>query len=192
MNIFLLLLTSLFLITEVSGDLAANFPNKVYLTKNGSNYQLQLTGAATRKKFFINIYNVASYLEEGAAKGNLLSEIMKDENAKQLIVKWTYNADLGRVRNGYLDSFKSALSEKEYEELKDDIAKYLSFFRKDIRKGDEHILRWLPGGYVESIINGKIAGSITNLNFAKALWSIWFSGDSAANGGSLLTLGSKG
>lgn len=188
MNIFLALLTSLLFFSEIHADISTIFPNKVSFTKNGTNYQLQLTGAATRKKFFIKIYNVASYLDEEAAKGNILSEIMKDENAKQLIVKWTYNADLGRVRNGYLDSFKSALSEKEYKELESDITKYLSFFRKDIKKGDEHIFRWLPGGYVESTINGKVAGSITNIHFAKALWDIWFSGDSAANGGSLLTL----
>ncbi|KAF3362910.1 Uncharacterized protein PHSC3_000444 [Chlamydiales bacterium STE3] len=164
------------------------FPPSVTFIQNATTFDLKLTGIAHRKKFFINIYSVASYLDSRAGSENLLQEIMKDENAKQLIVKWTHDADKKRVVNGYQDSFRQELSQVEYSELQSEIAHYLSFAR-DVKKGDEYIIRWLPGGYIEAIINGQFIGSISNARFAKALWGLWFNHEKPAPQNSLLSAG---
>ena len=65
---------------------------------------------------------------------------------------------------------------------------FIGFFNQDVQKGDEQILRWIPGGYVEVLINGKAAGNITNHDFAKALWSIWFGQNSVVDRNSLVSM----
>ncbi len=166
------------------------FPKDVSFEHDGKQFHLQATGVATRKKFFVKIYSVAHYLQDGAQKsgGDILQIIMQDDNAKQLTLKWVRNIEAEKVKEGYHDSFKGALSELEFTQLQNEINQYLLFFNTNIQKGDEHILRWLPGGYVEVLINGNQVGNITNKDFAKALWSIWFGAKSVVDRNNLISL----
>ncbi|MGK5595482.1 MAG: chalcone isomerase family protein [Parachlamydiaceae bacterium] len=165
-----------------------SFPLNVAITKDNQTFHMQLTGVAKRKKLFIHIYNVASYLDVRADKNLLLEEIMNDRNAKQLVVKWVHDAGRKRIIKGYNESFLSDLSKNEYLELSNSIAQYLSFIT-DVRAGDEHIVRWLPGGMIETYINGEFIGTILDEKFAKALWGLWFNHEKTATQNSLLTLG---
>lgn len=172
-----------------SSATGVTFPKHVSISHDGQNFELDITGVATRKKFFVKVYSVASYLQsEAMEKGDILQQIMSDDWAKQLTMKWVYNADVKRIREGYLESFQNALSPQEFQQLQGNINEYLSFINQDIQKGDEHVLRWLPGGFIEVIINDQPAGSITSQNFAHALWSLWFGEKSFVNRKSLLSL----
>lgn len=166
------------------------FPSEVSFDHAGKEFHLQLTGVATRRKLIIKVYSVAHYLQADAAKNksDILQAIMQDDNAKQLTIKWVRSATVDQVQNGYQESFQKAVSASEYDQLKNDINKFTSLFTQAAQKGDEYILRWLPGGYVEVLINGKEAGSITNKEFAKGLWSIWFGSDSVVNRDRLISL----
>ena len=72
--------------------------------------------------------------------------------------------------------------------MQNQIETFVHFFNQPVQKGDEHILRWLPGGYVEVIINGNQVGSVTGQDFAKALWSIWFGSRSVVDRNALVSL----
>lgn len=172
-----------------SSATGVTFPKQVSFSHDGKNYDLDITGVATRKKFFVKVYSVASYLQnEAIGKGDILQEIMSDAWAKQLTLKWVHDGDLKRVRDGYLESFKNALADQQFQELQSEINQYLSFFTQDVRKGDVHTLRWLPGGNIEILINDQSVGSIANEKFAHALWSLWFGSKSFVNRKSLLSL----
>lgn len=172
-----------------SSETGATFPKQVSFNHDGKNYDLDITGVATRKKFFVKVYSVASYLQnEAVSKGDTLREIMSDAWAKQLTLKWVHDGDLKRVRDGYLESFKNALGDQQFQELQPEINQYLSFFAQDVQKGDVHTLRWLPGGFIEILINDQSVGNITNEKFAHALWSLWFGSKSFVNRKSLLSL----
>lgn len=163
------------------------FPSTVSFQHEGKTYNLQATGVATRKKLIINVYSVAHYLQEGAEPlSDKLEEIMSDKNAKQLTLKWLRNVDAKRVQDGYRESFQKAGI--DYSHLESDINQYIQFFSQDVQKGDEHVLRWLPEGYVEVLINGSTAGSITDTAFARALWRIWFGQNSVVNRNNLISL----
>lgn len=164
------------------------FPSTIAVAKDDQIFHLKLTGIAKRKKLFIHIYNVASYLDVRAGEEKLLEEIMNDRNAKQLVVKWTHDASRKRIIKGYQESFLSDLSKDEYAALSHSIAHYLSLI-SDVNKGDEHVIRWLPGGIIEAYINGELIGAIFDEKFAKALWGIWFNHEKPAAQNSLLALG---
>lgn len=161
--------------------LTTDFPKEISFSHDNHEYHLSLTGVALRKKLIVKVYNVASYLQSDAPKGDILNEIMQDSFAKQLTLKWVHDVDKNRVVNGYRESFENALSTTEKSQLQSEINQYLSFFQNDVKKGDVHVLRWLPGGYVEVLVNDQKVGSVTNPNFAKGLWSIWFGPKSVVN-----------
>jgi hypothetical protein len=58
--------------------------------------------------------------------------------------------------------------------LQRDINQSLEFFNQGVQKGEEHVLRWIPGGTLEVYINGKKVGTIQNEAFVKSLWDLWF------------------
>lgn len=166
------------------------FPSEVSFKSNGKDYKLQATGVSTRRKFFVKVYSVASYLQDAAqAKGgDKFEQIMQPDKAKQLTLKWVHEASVGKIQEGYHESFRSALPEDQYAQQKNDIEKYISFFNVDVKVGDEQVIRWLPGGVVEVLFNGKSAGTLTNPEFAKTLWSIWFGPNSVVKRDELVSL----
>lgn len=185
---FLALCLSLFSSNAFAEDIkdsttGVSFPRQVTFTAEGKEYQLDATGVATRKKLIISVYSIASYIEGGIAglTGDKFEAILNSDKAKQLTMKWVHDASKDKVSNGYQDSFKTVFSEADYSKLQKEINDYIQLFSKDVQKGDEHIIRWLPNGYVEVIINGQKAGSLVNKDFAKGLWSIWFGAHSVVD-----------
>lgn len=154
----------------------ATFPAEVNFEQNGKKYHLALTGTATRKKFFVKVYGVASYLQDGGAPaaGDKYSEFFNDAKAKQLTIKWVHEAPADKVRDQYVESFKTNVSPEDLNRLQPEINTWLSFFNRDIQKGDEQVIRWIPGGIIEFSVNGQKVGSINNEAFARGLWSLWF------------------
>ncbi|MBA3815395.1 MAG: chalcone isomerase family protein [Parachlamydiaceae bacterium] len=171
-----LTLLSAFAIAEVrEGVIDEFFPSEVTFEYEGKPLRLQMTGESIRKKFFVNVYSVAHYLQEGPFDSGVskFQAILNDDKAKQLTFKWLRTVEVAKVRDGYDESFKKILSQSEYAQLKNEITQFLSYYNVEVRKGDEHILRWLPRGNIEVIIKGNQVGNIINPAFAKALWSIW-------------------
>jgi len=167
----------------------AVFPPTVTFEDNGKTYNLQATGVSTRKKFFVKVYSIASYLQEGAHKngGDIIREILQDDNAKQLTLKWVRNAPVDKVKEGYVESFREVLG-SDYPKMQGQVDQFIQLFNNEIKKDDEHVLRWMPGGLIEVFINGHQVGSFTNKDFAKALWSIWFGQKSVVNRDALVSL----
>ncbi len=165
------------------------FPKQISFEHDGKQFNLNATGVATRKKFFVKVYSVASYLQNVAeqAGSDKFQAFMQDDNAKQLTIIWVHDASAPQIQNGYRESFSKVLSESQYNQLQNEIEKFLRFFNRDAQKGNEHMLRWLPGGYVEVLINGKKVGSMTNPAFAQALWSIWFGPGSVVDRNNLVS-----
>ncbi len=190
-NLFITLMLAFFSVSQYAqGEEASQFPAQVSFEHAGTKYQLEKTGEATRKKFFVKVYYVASYLENGVVtnKANAFDQILTDNKAKQLTLKFVHEASASKIHEAYEDSFKKEISGEEYAAMRKDIDTYMGFFNADVNVGDEQVIRWLPGGYIEVIINGKSAGNITNPAFAKALFSIWFGPNSIVKREDLVAL----
>ena len=166
------------------------FPKNVTITHDSKTYNLSATGIAVRSKFFVHVYSIAHYIETPPPTGDkekIFEEILEDGKAKELIMKWVHNADISQVQDGYNESFSRILTQDQSSSIQSEINKFISFNDQNVKVGDEHILRWLPGGYVEVIINGTSKGNITNVDFAKALWSIWLGPKSVVNRNKLIS-----
>ena len=166
------------------------FPKEVSFDAQGKDYQLDATGVSTRKKLIIKVYSVAHYLQKGAHKagGDKIQEILSDQNAKQLTIKWVRGVTSEQIQEGYRDSFKAAIAEPAFGQLQNEMNVFVGLFKNKADKGDEHVIRWIPGGTIEVYLNGEKAGSIKNEAFAKGLWGIWFGSKSVVNRDNLISL----
>jgi hypothetical protein len=166
---------------------AASGKFKTEATQDGTN--LKYTGESSRKKFFVKVYNVASYVQDGVFKGgNKFDEILQDNNGiKRLDIKWVHEASKDKVKEGWEESFKSHLSDQQYAALQPDIQKFVGFLTaEDTKVGDEQVFTWLANGSVGVQLNGKNLGTIDNKDFGKALWTLYFGPKSVVDRDKLL------
>lgn len=77
---------------------------------------------------------------------------------------------------------------EKYAQIETEINNYVKIFSRDVQKGNEFTLRWIPGGHVQVIFNGNMAGEFTNKEFATALWTVWFGDKSVVDRNDLLFL----
>lgn len=166
----------------------ATFPASVSFEHDGKQYQLDATGTSTRKKLIVKVYGMASYLEKGAAGADSFAKVMDPKVAKQLTMKWMRDIEAKQLTDGYRDSFKIAVESTNAGDIQKEIDQFLGFYTQPIKNGDEQVLRYAPGGYVELLINGKSLGNITSEPFAQALWAIWFGPKSVVNRDQLVSL----
>lgn len=168
--------------TEIS------FPKEIVFEHDGEEYTLRATGTATRAKLYMNIYSVAHYMRkplEGRPKG-IFNEILRDNQTKQLTIKWVRDVNEKQMRDGFTSGFKKVLKENPVN-IEPEMEKFLSFFGNDIRKGDEFNIRWFPGGYMEVYVNGEKKGELASQDFAQAFWSIYFGSQSVVNRNKLIS-----
>lgn len=163
------------------------FPDQVTFQYEGAQKVLKPTGVATRIKFFVKIYSVAHYLEDSAWGEEPISSIMQDGTAKQMNFIWVRSIGANKVQHAYRESFKQSLTDVEYSSISAEIDQYVNMYGA-VKKGEEHILRWLPDGKVEVYMKGQLVGSIHNADFSHALWNIWFGEDSVVNRNDLIKL----
>ena len=166
-----------------------SFPREVAYEYKGEPHTLRATGTATRSKFFVNVYSVAHYMRhpiEGK-KNIVFDEILRDNQVKQLTLKWVRDVDFKRIREGFDGSLDKVLKQQPVN-IEEEKEQFLSYFNQPIQSGDEHIFRWLPGGVIEVEINGKLKGKIKSPEFARTMWSIWFGPKSVVSRNRLVSL----
>ena len=175
--------------TIVDKSTGKTFPLHVSYSLGGKEWNLTETGVSTRTKFFVKVYSVAHYLQEGGNinKSNIFTQIFNDSLAKQLTLIWVRDADSKTIRNGYLDTLKQVFSQSQLHKFQPQIDQFLGFYSDDAKVNDQHILRWAPGGILQVEINGVVKGEIINVDFAHAVWGIWLSPKSVVNRNQLVS-----
>lgn len=146
------------------------FPGTVSFDHQAKSYTLSGTGVATRKKFFVKVYSVASYIEDLShlGAGDKGTNLVNAKGAKQLTLTFVREVPAAKLTEGYRESFHKVPYNNQ-----ENINKFLGFF-ENAKAKDTHIFRWLPDGTVMVLINNQEKGRIQNQEFARALWNIWF------------------
>lgn len=154
-----------------------SFPSDVSFKEGSKNYNLKLTGIATRQKFFLKIYSVAHYIENPenfSSDQEALNFVLNDTSrAKQLSMHWVRGISLEKLREAYSEGIQKTLSPEQFQSLQNEINTFLNLFNKGSKAGDIYTLRWLPKGKLILDVNGDRIGEIVNTVFAKAVWEIW-------------------
>lgn len=152
------------------------FPIKVRFTDQGAEHTLAITGLAVRRWFFFDIYSMAHYMEN-ASRGPLpavLRTVLANNSTKQVTMAFARDIGAKRVQNALLDSLRNNATPLELEEIRPHMGEFARSIYKDVEEDDRFIIRWLPGGRTISVFQGRVVTTITNVTFARVLWSIWF------------------
>ncbi|WP_213158663.1 chalcone isomerase family protein [Parachlamydia sp. AcF125] len=183
-----LALINLSMANSVESASGFTFPAEVQFENNGSEVILDLAGAAIRTKFFLNLYAIGYYLHNPLKmkRAAALDELVKDGKIKQFTIKWLYETDFKTTQKAFLAGFQKVVPAEEYQRIEPLIKKYLSFYTTGIKKGDVHILRWLPGNIITLEVNGDNKGEIAHPVFAKCVWRLWFDSTSIMNQNNLV------
>ncbi len=138
---------------------------------NAKSYKMALTGVAMRSKFLVNVYAIASYVQEGA-KPKSSAELINADIYKQLNLVMERQVD-GREMAA---SFKASvlLNHKE-EEFPEELTLLDNLFKEiKVVKGDQVKLTHIPGVGIHCQVVDKIEVTIKSVAFSKAIWEIYF------------------
>ena len=161
-------------------------PHNIVVEHNDEQLKLHLTGLTVRRKFFLNIYTMAHYIEQQPNfinSDDLASEnsdikiyktILQDNAAKQISMVFMRNLSSKQIQKSLGSGLKKNCSKEEYLQILPYIEKFMRAIHADVTRNDEFIIRWFPDGTIVSLFQGKQISLIKNKIFAKTLWAIWF------------------
>lgn len=139
---------------------------------------MTLLGTGVRTKTFlkVKVYAIGLYVSDAALAGPLgryrgrtadpafYRELVTGDFPKQFVMIFVRDATAGQVRDGF------------YESLPTIDRKRLDVFSAGFgapRKGDVYVLRWDPGGVLETTAAGQQKPPIRDREFSTAVFSIW-------------------
>ena len=131
---------------------------------------MRLTGAAVRTKLIINVYTVASYLQEGV-KVTSADELAAVDCAKRLHLVMERTVD----GKDLAEAFRAAVRLNHPEPaFTDEVTTLVRFMRStSVRKGDHILLTHVPGIGLHCSMAGKADFLVKNVRFARAVWDVY-------------------
>ncbi len=189
-----MLITVAYADDEKSGNkLESNFSNNVVIDYNEQQFNLSLTGLTIRKKFFLKIYSMAHYIEMNpdvstneTSDKEIYNTILQHNGAKQISMKFMRSLTADQIKDSLLSGIVKNSDEAQFQQILPDVERFNRAISADVKENDEFVLRWLPDGTLVSLFQGQEISTIKNENFARILWSIWFSKDSVVDRKSLI------
>ncbi len=159
------------------------YDDTVTIEAGGASHTLTVTGVGLREKTFMkfNVYVIVSYVAEDAKLEDDQGEALLNLDAPKMI-----RMDLvrGFSREKLVNAFKDVI-EENYDDLSAfaaDMDEFFAYFKNDAEEGDILIFTYIPGVGLKTVLNGEEQGVISNFEFVKALWTVWF-GEEPANDG---------
>jgi hypothetical protein len=159
------------------------YPDAVTVVAGGQSHELVATGVGLREKTFmkVDVYTIVSYVAAGTElSGDKGIALLEFDGVKRL------QMDLRRgfSREKLVNAFKDVI-EENYEDtsaFQTDMDAFFGYFAEDAQENDNLVFTYVPGEGLTTVLNGEVKGVITNFEFVKALWTVWF-GEDPANGG---------
>ncbi len=198
-TLFIVLTSTTFAIDKFSETKNGNsFLNQLVVEHNHEQLNLSLTGLATRKKFFLNIYSMAHYIEQEPdvanqdilnsdnAANKVYENILHSHRTKQISMVFLRSLKANQIKKSLLSSIQSNTSEEDYKVIQPQIDEFIEAIYSDVKKNDEFVIRWFPDGTVVALFAGQQISIIHSERFARTLWLIWFGENSVIDRKSLI------
>ena len=133
-----------------------------------------LLGVGLRTKSFlkVKVYAVGLYVADSALAGPLkdktgpalYQELVWGDFPKEIHLRLVRDVSASQMQEAIRDALEKA------DKARTD--QFVSYFG-DIMNGEEYVLRWAPGGSLETIAKGTPKPTIADKNFAAAVFGIW-------------------
>jgi hypothetical protein len=132
--------------------------------------KMVLTGVALRQKYFLNIYALASYVQEGT-QVHTPDELAAADCVKQLHLVMERNVEGKDMAEAFVTAIRMNHPEPAYV---DEVNRLAEMLRSDTcHKGDHIYLTHLPGTGLRIGVTGKAEFVIANPQFSRAIWDIY-------------------
>ncbi len=140
------------------------FPAKT--TINGKT--LLYNGSGLREKYTFDLYVAAMYLRRPSMDAN---KIINDDAEMGIHLELVSNKV---TREKFVETVKDGFGKASHGKATEaEISKFMGFFKGEFKDGDKIHLEYTPGKGTTAIKNGKALGTVSGLDFKKALFSIW-------------------
>jgi hypothetical protein len=141
---------------------------------------LKLLGTGLREFLFIDIYSLSAFSESGACKP---TDIVYKSETKALRLTMLRNIPVDRLTSNLKSTFEDNMPKKgDIEALQKKIESFLSYFKKDLTKGTEVEITYVPGQGTIARRNGRAMGpAIRGSDFAQLVWRSYFGGNTCCS-----------
>jgi len=133
-------------------------------------------GLRTKTILKVKVYAIGLYVADSALAGSLKGltgaglyhELVWGDFPKEVHLRLVRDVSASQMQ----ESIREALEKAD----KARVDAFVSYFG-DIKTGQEYVLRWAPGGVLETVANGTPKPPIADKNFAAAVFGIWLGED---------------
>jgi hypothetical protein len=148
----------------------------VHFTTRQADTSLLGVGVRTKTIFGVKVYAIGLYVADAALAGPLAAhkgkldtpEFYRDliwgDFDKRIIMRFVRNASREQVQ----ENFRQALPQVNPARL-DVFASHMIA----AKAGQEYVIRWAPGGILETSFGGQVNTPIADKDFAAAVFGIW-------------------
>lgn len=151
----------------VSGS---QYPTSVETTIGEKPVKLNLTGAALRKKYFLSIYTVGSYVQQGVAV-RAPEELATQDCPKALLLILQRDLRGSDMADATETAIRANYPAPQFAEEVKTMREH--FTKHDIKANDRVWLMHVPGVGLNVSLEGKAALLIRNPQFSRAVWDIY-------------------
>jgi hypothetical protein len=145
------------------------YPTSVTATLGDKQYAQKLTGVAMRKKAFVDVYTIGSYVVTDF-KGKTAEELAAADVVKQLhlvMERQVSGSDMAKAFESAIRANYGSEFDQDLKRLSDLMSQY------DLNKGDQVWITHVPGYGLHFNLVGKRQEFIPGVKLAKAVWDIY-------------------
>jgi hypothetical protein len=146
-----------------------------FASKDGSESLLGV-GVRTRTMLKVKVYAIGLYVDDAALAGPLAAhkgktsspEFYRDlvwgDFPKHVVMKFTRDVSTSQIQGAFRETLTTANKAR--------VDQFVGYFA-DTKVGQEYVIRWAPGGTLETTVLGAAKPPIADKDFAAAVFSIW-------------------
>jgi hypothetical protein len=158
---------------------SARFPAAIEVQAAGQPVRLSLTGAALRKKAFIKLYAIASYLQDGVA-AKTADQLAAADGVKVLVLVMELDVAGEDIADGIRAGVRLNHPADAFAPELARIGQILRAMR--LVKGDRVTLITAPGAGLRCQVAGKAEAVVGDQAFARAVWDIYLGRKNLSDG----------
>jgi CheY-like chemotaxis protein len=129
-------------------------------------------GLRTKSFLKVKVYAIGLYVADSALAGSLkdktgpalYQELVWGDFPKEIHLRLVRDVSASQMQEAIRDALEKADKARTDE--------FVAYFG-DIKTGEEYVLRWAPGGTLETLAKGTPKPPIADKNFAAAVFGIW-------------------
>lgn len=164
-------LLALTLAVSAEADVAEPRTGVLFPEKIGETSLLGV-GLRTKTILKVKVYAVGLYVADAALAGSLKGKTGPDLYRELVWGDYPKEIHLRLVRDVSASQMQEAIREALEKADQARTEQFVSYF-SDIKTGEAYVLRWTPGGTLETLAKGTPKPPIADKNFAGAVFGIW-------------------